>query len=55
MDESVKTILHSWIDKKIPPIKPRNLTLDEYINAKPKKIIVATGFRQRIAKKRYFT
>jgi len=46
MDESVKTILHSWIDKKIPALKPRSLPLDEYINAKPKKIIVATGFRR---------
>jgi len=46
MDESMKTILHSWIDKKIPAIKPRSLTLDEYIGTKPRKIIVATGFRR---------
>jgi predicted AAA+ superfamily ATPase len=46
MNDSMKTILHSWIDKKIPAIKPRSLTLEEYIDAKPKKIIVATGFRR---------
>ena len=46
MNDSMKTILHSWIDKKIPAIKPRSLTLEEYIHAKPKKIIVATGFRR---------
>ncbi len=42
----MKTILYSWIDKKIPPLKPRNRMLDEYINVKPRKIIVATGFRR---------
>ena len=46
MDESVKTILHSWIDKKIPAILSRDARLEEYIHATPRKIVVVTGFRR---------
>lgn len=46
MDESVKTILHSWIDKKIPAILLRDAHLEEYIHATPRKIVVVTGFRR---------
>jgi len=42
----VKTILHSWIDKKIPAILSRDARLEEYIHATPRKIVVVTGFRR---------
>ncbi len=46
MNESMKTILHSWIDKKIPVILSREALLEDYINATPRKIVVITGFRR---------
>ena len=46
MDASMKTILHSWIDRKIPAILSRDARLEEYIHATPRKIVVLTGFRR---------
>ncbi len=46
MDETIKTILYSWMDKKIPAALPRTATLKDHINATPRKIVVVTGFRR---------
>ncbi len=46
MNETIKTILYSWVDKKIPAALPRSASLKKYISAAPRKIIVITGFRR---------
>jgi predicted AAA+ superfamily ATPase len=46
MDETIRTILHSWIDKRLPNVIPREISLETYLRMKPKKIVVATGFRR---------
>ncbi len=46
MNEPVKTILYSWIEKKIPDVVPREIALENYITTTPRKIVVATGFRR---------
>jgi len=46
MNETIKTILYSWIEKKIPDIVPREINLETYLDIKPRKIIVITGFRR---------
>jgi len=46
MDDTIKTVLSSWIDRKLPPIIPRELPLESYLNTRPRKIIVITGFRR---------
>jgi hypothetical protein len=46
MSDTIKTILYSWMDRKIPEIVPRIPTLDRYLGSGPRKIIVITGFRR---------
>lgn len=46
MDETIKTILYYWMEKNIPNIKKRATELHIYLDIKPKKIIVVTGFRR---------
>jgi hypothetical protein len=46
MNDTIKTILYSWMEKKIPSILPREINLKNYINIKPRKIIAITGFRR---------
>jgi predicted AAA+ superfamily ATPase len=46
MDETIKTILYSWIERKIPEIIPRDISLSKYLDMNIKKIIVITGFRR---------
>ncbi len=46
MDETIKTILYAWKEKQIPTIIPRDYDLKKYLDQKPRKIIVITGFRR---------
>jgi predicted AAA+ superfamily ATPase len=46
VNDTIKTILYSWMDRKIPDIVPRSETLEEYTTLTPRKIIVITGFRR---------
>ena len=46
MKETIKTILYSWIEKKLPATLPRDISLKRYLDTKPRKIIVITGFRR---------
>ncbi|MGF3553715.1 MAG: ATP-binding protein [Thermoplasmatota archaeon] len=46
MNDTIKTIIYSWIEKKIPTILPRKINLKNYIDIKPRKIIAITGFRR---------
>ncbi len=46
MNDTIKTILYSWKEKKIPEVIPRDVNLEEYLNIKPRKIIAITGFRR---------
>ncbi|MBN2603278.1 MAG: ATP-binding protein [Candidatus Thermoplasmatota archaeon] len=46
MDDTIKAILYSWYEKKIPSILPRDINLENYIDIKPRKIIAITGFRR---------
>ena len=46
MNDTIKTILYSWKDKKIPDVIPREIELKSYLNIKPRKIIAITGFRR---------
>jgi uncharacterized protein len=46
VNDTIKTILYSWMDRKIPDIAPRSETLEEYIKFTPRKILVITGFRR---------
>jgi len=46
MDKTIRTILHSWKDRKLPEVIPRDIDLDRYLGMKPRKIIVVTGFRR---------
>lgn len=46
MNDTIKTILYSWMDRKIPDIVPRSVALEEYIKSTPRKIVVITGFRR---------
>ncbi|OYT28960.1 AAA family ATPase [Thermoplasmatales archaeon ex4572_165] len=46
MNRTIRTILGSWIDKKIPKINTRNISLEPYLNMNVRKIIVLTGFRR---------
>jgi predicted AAA+ superfamily ATPase len=46
MNGTIKTILYSWIEKKLPDIITRDINLQSYLDIKPKKIIVLTGFRR---------
>jgi len=46
MNDTIKTILYAWIEKKIPEIIPRTINLEKYLTNTPRKIIVITGFRR---------
>ncbi len=46
MDKTIKTILLEWQKKKLPEIIKRETDLSRYIEIKPPKIIVITGFRR---------
>lgn len=46
MNDTIKIIIHSWMDRKIPDIVPRKVTLKGYIDSTPRKILVITGFRR---------
>ncbi len=46
MDNTIKTILYSWKDKKIPEIIPREVELEGYLKMTPRKIVAITGFRR---------
>ena len=46
MEETIKTILYTWIEKTIPEIIPREPNLETYVGMKPRKIVVITGFRR---------
>ena len=46
MDSTIKTVLYTWFDKKIPHIILRDYDISSYVTTKPKKIIVVTGFRR---------
>jgi len=40
----MKTILYAWMEKQIATVVPRDVTLENYLDVKPRKIIVLTGF-----------
>ena len=46
MNDTIKTILYSWAERKLPRVIPREITLERYIDMIPKKIIAVTGFRR---------
>ncbi|MDI6895989.1 AAA family ATPase [Methanocella conradii] len=46
MNDTIKIILYSWMDRKIPDIFLRKVTLKGYIDSTPGKILVITGFRR---------
>jgi hypothetical protein len=46
MNNTIKTIIYSWMDRKISPVIPRSVILDKYIESSPRKIVVITGFRR---------
>ena len=46
MNSTIKKIIYSWIDKKIPEVIPRETDLEGYLHLEPGKIIVITGFRR---------
>lgn len=46
MNGTIRTILGSWIEKKIPEVIPRNISLESYLDMNIRKIIVLTGFRR---------
>jgi len=46
MNDTIKTILYAWIEKKVPTVIPREIDLENYLDIKPRKIIAITGFRR---------
>lgn len=46
MNDTIKTIIYSWLDKKLPTIIPRDIPIEQYLDIKPRKIIAITGFRR---------
>ncbi|MCK4349019.1 MAG: ATP-binding protein [Thermoplasmatales archaeon] len=46
MNGTIRTILGSWVEKKIPEINPRKISLESYLDMNIRKIIVLTGFRR---------
>ena len=46
MNKTIRTILHSWIERKLPITIPREINLENYLDMKPRKIIAITGFRR---------
>jgi hypothetical protein len=39
MDRTIRTTLHSWKDRKLPHVMPRDIDLDGYLGMKPIKNI----------------
>src|SRR3989344_1057515 len=46
MKDIIKTILYQWKERPIPESVPREINLEEYLKAEPRKIIAITGFRR---------
>lgn len=46
MKPIIRTILYEWKEKLLPEILPRKADLHSYLDIKPSKIIVVTGFRR---------
>ena len=46
MDDTIRTVLQSWLDRKLPEIMDRDIDLEPYLHVKPAKIIAITGFRR---------
>ncbi len=46
MNRTIRTILQSWLDRKLPEIIPRDIDLRPYAEIEPPKIIAITGFRR---------
>jgi predicted AAA+ superfamily ATPase len=44
--ETIKTILYSWVERKIPDVISREISLEPYLGMSPRKIVVITGFRR---------
>ncbi len=46
MNSIIKTLFYEWKKKKLPIIIDREVDLHKYVDTKPNKIIVMTGFRR---------
>jgi predicted AAA+ superfamily ATPase len=46
MNNTINTVIGAWVDKKIPNIISRDTNIESYLDMKPKKIVVITGFRR---------
>lgn len=46
MNDTIRTILYDWKERKLPESIPRNINLSAYLNIQPSKIIAITGFRR---------
>lgn len=46
MNDTIKTILYAWMDRKLPEVFLRDIDLSPYLILKPRKIIIITGFRR---------
>jgi len=46
MIDLIRTILQEWRERTLPDVKDRDIDIYKYLNAKPRKVIVVTGFRR---------
>ena len=46
MYSTIRTILQSWFERKLPETMERDIDLSTYVNMTPRKIIAITGFRR---------
>ena len=46
MKETIRTILYSWMERELPKVIPRDVSIESYINMVPRKIVAITGFRR---------
>ncbi len=46
MDRTIRTIYGAWVDRKLPEVIPRDTDLKKYLDIRPRKVIVVTGFRR---------
>ncbi|MEW6455374.1 MAG: ATP-binding protein [Acidobacteriota bacterium] len=46
MNDTIRTILYEWKERKLPESIPREINLSRYLNIQPSKIIAVTGFRR---------
>jgi len=46
MNSTINTVIGAWVDKKLPNIIERDSNIESYLNLKPNKIVVITGFRR---------